>query len=149
MDRNTDIRVVLADDHQVVRVGIRKIISRTPDIRVIGEASNGVEAVGLTIQLRPDVLLLDIEMPGYSGLDVARKIKESGYKGKILILSGYDDSEYIQALLKEGISGYLVKGETPDRIITAIRAVAGGSGGIFSQKIVRQIPDLEGRQTTA
>jgi DNA-binding NarL/FixJ family response regulator len=134
------IRVLLADDHQVVRVGIRKILNRADDLVVVGEATNGMEAVALTLELQPDVLLLDIEMPGLSGLGVAKHLKESGCQTQILVLSGYDDREYIQALLHEDIAGYLIKGETPGRIVTAIRSIAGGHGGVFSDQVRVFVP---------
>jgi len=140
-----EIRVVLADDHQVVRVGIKKILSRTEDIRVVGEAVNGVDAINMVIEHKPQILLLDIEMPGVSGLGVAQRLREAGSDVKILVLSGYDDREYIHALLEEDIAGYLVKGESPERIITAIRAIAHGSGGWYSTQIAPNIADWDSK----
>lgn len=138
--QNSQVRVLVVDDHQVVRVGIRKLLNRTNDIRVIGEAANGMEALHLVSELNPDVLLLDMEMPGLSGVDVARNLHASGSKVRILVLSGYDDRQYVIALVDQGISGYLIKDESPELIIEAIRSIAKGSGNWYSPKIKSFIP---------
>jgi len=134
------VRVLIVDDHQVVRVGIRKLLHRTKDLRVVGEASDGIEALRLTEELKPDVMLLDMEMPGMSGIEVARNLHEDHSKVRILVLSGYDDRQYVMALLNQGICGYLIKDESPELIIDAIRSIAQGNGSWFSSKIKSFIP---------
>lgn len=135
----TNIRVVLADDHPVVRSSIREILNEAHGIEVIGEASNGYEALRLAENLAPDVLLLDMEMPGLKGLDVAQQLQQSESPVNILALSTYDDKEYILGLLTNGASGYLIKGESPQMIIRAIRGVARGEKGWLSRQVSVQI----------
>src|SRR5690554_2333021 len=115
MDEVRTTRVVLADDHDVVRQGLRRLLDRTPEIEVVGEASDGLEALNSVHEHQPDVLLLDIEMPVMDGIEVAKRLREAGVKVRILVLSAYDDHEYIRALLDIGVSGYLVKGEAPGK----------------------------------
>lgn len=129
------IRVVLADDHHVVRSGIRSALERHPDIEVVGEAADGQETLDLVRQIRPDVLLLDINMPGFSGVEVTEKMadlfsKAAGYSGQqpphILILSAYCEPEYVFNLFAAGAKGYLLKDETPERITSGIRQIFQG-----------------------
>lgn len=132
-------RVVLADDHDVVRQGLRRLLERMPGIEVIGEARDGLLALQSVERLRPDVLLLDIEMPVMDGIEVARRIQASGLPVQILVLSAYDDQEYIRALLDIGVSGYLVKGEAPGKIVEAVHRVAQGEKGIASPQVLKKI----------
>lgn len=134
------IRVLLADDHQVVRVGIKRLLSRARDIEVVGETSNGADALRLVHDLAPDVLLLDMEMPGMSGLEVARKLKEEKSSVRVLVLSGYEDRQYIQSVLAAGAYGYITKGDHPESITHAIRQVALGMSGLFSPRIRDKVP---------
>jgi len=129
------IRVVLADDHPIAREGIKKFLATAPDIDAVGEATDGLEALNLVEQLVPDVLLLDMELPGMKGLDVAKKLKEAGSPVRILALSTYDDKQYIFGLLAAGASGYLTKEEVPDRIVEAVRGVARGEHGWVSRRV--------------
>jgi len=133
------IRVVLADDHPVVRRGIRDMLERVVDITVIGEAANGSEAIKLVNDLRPDVLLLDMELPDIKGIEVAQKLRASGQTVKILVLSAHDDPLYIRELLESGASGYLVKEEAPETIVDAVRGVAHGEQGWVSRRIAAQM----------
>lgn len=139
----TTTRVVLADDHDVVRQGLRRLLDRAPEIEVIGEASDGLQALNSVKQLQPDVLLLDIEMPGMDGVEVARRLREAGIDVRILILSAYDDHEYIRALLDIGVSGYLVKGEAPGKIVEAVRGVAKGQRGWVSPQVRRKLEKMQ------
>lgn len=132
-------RVVLADDHAAVRLGIRIILERAPDIAVVGEASDGFQALRLVEDLMPDVLLLDMEMPGLKGVEVAQRLKAVGSPVRILALSSYDDKQYILGLLATGALGYLVKEEAPEKIVAAVRGVARGERGWISQRIAAQI----------
>ncbi len=135
----TLIRVVLADDHPVVRTGIRNLLSKSPDIDVIGEASNGTEALQMCSDLIPDVLLLDMEMPGLKGVEVAQRLKSSDSRVHILALSAYDDKQYILELLESGAAGYLTKEEAPETIIDAISGVAQGEQGWVSRRVAAQM----------
>lgn len=132
-------RVVLADDHDAVRQGLKRLLDRAPEIEVVGEARNGLQALQFTKELQPDVLLLDIEMPELDGIEVARRLREQNIAVRILILSAYDDKEYIRALFDVGVSGYLVKGEAPGRIVEAVRGVAQGQKAWVSAQVRKKI----------
>lgn len=119
-------RVLLADDHPRVRAGIRNLLEKASDIEVIGEARDGEEALKLAEDLSPDVLLLDMEMPQMSGVEVARKLRAQGSPVRIVALSAYHDRQYIQAMLSTGASGYLTKDEAPEKIVGAVRSAAQG-----------------------
>lgn len=136
-------RVVLVDDHDIVRKGIRNLLRKASDIVVIGEASNGSEAIKLVNQLHPDVLLLDIEMPGMNGVDVVRRIEAAGIPVKILVLSAYDDQEYILEMLTSGAAGYLLKEETPEYILDAVRGVASGQKGWVSNQVAKKLERMK------
>jgi DNA-binding NarL/FixJ family response regulator len=133
------IRVVLADDHPMIRASVRNMLHRTNDIVVVGEASNGYEAIEVARSLQPDVLILDMEMPGLKGLDVAEELLGSGFTKPILVLSAYKDKQMILGVLACGVSGYLTKDELPDTIIKAVRGVAEGEGGWVSRQIAEQL----------
>lgn len=142
MGKEAATRVVLADDHDIVRQGLKRYLDRTPEIEVVGEASDGLEALQSVKELQPDVLLLDIEMPVMDGIEVARRLQEQNIKVRILVLSAYDDREYIRALLDIGVSGYLVKGEAPGKIVEAIRGVAQGQKGWVSPQVRKKLEKM-------
>ncbi|MCL4562781.1 MAG: response regulator transcription factor [Chloroflexi bacterium] len=133
------IRVILADDHPVVRTGIRNMLSKSPDIEIVAEASDGPAALRLVQEHQPDVLLLDMEMPGLKGVEVAQQLRSSGSKVRILALSAYDDKQYILELLENGAAGYLTKEEAPETIIDAIRGVSQGEQGWVSRRVAAQM----------
>jgi two-component system, NarL family, response regulator LiaR len=133
------IRVILADDHPIVRSGVKKLLETAPDIHVVGEASNGEDALRLTHELKPDVLILDIQMKGMKGVDVARQLKNNRSAVKVLVLSAYKDKQYVTGLLESGVSGYLVKEEAMDTIVEAVQGVARGETGWFSREITAQV----------
>jgi DNA-binding NarL/FixJ family response regulator len=135
----TTIQVVLADDHQVMRASIRDLLEKVDDIEVVGEADNGTEALHLVEASEPDVLLLDMEMPGLKGAEVARRLQEKGSGVRILALSAYDDRQYILSMLNSGAAGYLIKGESFQTILEAIRGVAEGEEGWVSQRVAAQL----------
>lgn len=141
MDKN-EIRVILADDHPVVRTGIRTLLQQAEDIVVVAETGNGNEVFKLVEQLAPDVLLLDMEMPGLSGVEVAMRLKELSAPVRVLALSAYDDEEYIRNLLLHGAAGYLTKEEAIESIIDAVRGVARGEQGWFSRRAIAQLSAL-------
>jgi DNA-binding NarL/FixJ family response regulator len=136
------IRVILADDHPVVRTGIRTLLERADDILVVAETGKGDEVFALIDQLTPDVLLLDMEMPGLSGVEVAMQLKQSGTAVRVLALSAYDDEQYIRNLLLNGAAGYLTKEEAAESIIDAVRGVARGEEGWFSRRAIAQLSAL-------
>jgi two-component system, NarL family, response regulator LiaR len=143
MTKQAATRVVLADDHDVVRQGLKRLLDRVPEIEVVGEASNGVEALNSVKDLQPDVLLLDIEMPVMDGIEVARKLHEENATVRILVLSAYDDREYIRSLLEIGVSGYLVKGEAIGKIVEAVRGVAQDQKGWVSPQIRKKLEKMQ------
>lgn len=145
MTKGTTTRVVLADDHAVVRQGLKRMLDRATEIEVVGEASDGLEALETVKKLQPDVLLLDIEMPVMDGIEVARRLQEWSGKVRILVLSAYDDREYIRALLDIGVSGYLVKGEAPGKIVEAVRGVAQGQKGWVSPQVRKKLEKMQDR----
>ena len=136
------IRVLLADDHPIIRSGIRMLLEQAPDILVVGETDRGNEVTGLVQRLQPDVLLLDMEMPGKSGVDVAQELQSSAAPVRILVLSAYDDDEYIASLISTGAAGYLTKEEALNTIVDAVRGVARGEDGWFSRRAAAQIAAL-------
>ncbi len=136
------IRVILADDHPVVRAGIRALLERADDILVVAEASKGDEVFSLIEKLAPDVLLLDMEMPGLSGVEVAMQLKRDATPVRVLALSAYDDEQYIRNLLLNGAAGYLTKEEAAESIIDAVRGVARGEEGWFSRRAIAQLSAL-------
>lgn len=128
------ISLVIADDHEVIRDGIRARLQEVPDLKIIAEAKNGSEAIEQIARYNPDVVMLDISMPILNGLEAARKIRENGYTCKILMLSIYDASEYVQGAVKAGANGYLLKDASAQEMVSAIRSVAAG-GLYFSAKV--------------
>ncbi|MDR3573312.1 MAG: response regulator transcription factor [Anaerolineaceae bacterium] len=131
----TTTRVVLAEDNDIVRRGIRKLLNKAQDIEVVGEAKNGIEALRLVEETQPDILLLDVEMPLLNGIEVAKQLKKGEIKTRILVLSAYDDRQYIQEMLSNGASGYLLKDEASERIVDAVQGVAQGKAGWLSPQV--------------
>lgn len=131
--------VLLVDDHPVVRSGIRNLLETAPDIVVVGEASDGNDALMLAQDLSPDVILLDMELPGLKGVEVAQKLQASQSTTRILALSAYDDKQYILELLASGAAGYLTKEEVPETIVEAVRGVARGEQGWVSRRVAAQM----------
>jgi DNA-binding NarL/FixJ family response regulator len=132
-------RVVLADDHAKVRAGIRMLLEPLPDVQVIGEASDGLEALNLVLSLAPDILLLDMEMPKLSGTEVASRLREHGSEVRILAVSTYDDQQYILNMLNNGAAGYLTKDEVPEILVNAVRGIARGEYGWVSKRVAKKI----------
>lgn len=123
---STPYRIVLADDHAVFRGGLRRLIEEDPTLHVVGEASNGEEALEVAERLLPDVLVLDIQMPGISGPEVVTAIRERGIATRILGLSAHDDPAYVERFLHGGALGYVTKDRPPALIVEAVRQVAQG-----------------------
>ena len=118
--------IVLVDDHNVVRQGLRAILEAEVDFSVVGEASNGLDGIRLVDSLHPDILVVDIMMNGINGLEVARRISRSSPKTGIVVLSMYDNEAYVIEALKAGAKAYVLKGATSNELVEAIRAVAAG-----------------------
>jgi DNA-binding NarL/FixJ family response regulator len=129
------IRIILADDHPIIRKSIKSLLDKTLDIQVIAEAENGEEAVQFTVDLKPDVLLLDMSLPIKDGVEVTQDLKAMGSPVHILAFSAYEDQAYIEGILKSGASGYLTKGEPIEVVIEAIRGAAIGQEGWFSREV--------------
>jgi DNA-binding NarL/FixJ family response regulator len=121
-----EIRLLLADDHAVVRSGLRLLLESQPDMVIIGEAENGEDAIRRTKELEPDVVLMDIEMPGMNGIEAARQIKAQSPRTAVLALTMYEDDQYFFEMLRAGASGYVPKRAAPDELASAIRAVSRG-----------------------
>ncbi len=133
------ISVLLVDDHPLVRMGLRSLIEKSAGIEVVGEAGNGQEALQLARELNPDVMLLDLSMPGMNGVEVTQAANEEGLKVRILILSGHYDPYSIQELFSQGIYGYLLKDEAQDQIAEAIQGVARGERGWVSRQVASEM----------
>ena len=126
MDRQP-IRVVIVDDHALLREGTRWILQQEPTIEVVGEASRGDEAVELVLQLQPDVVLLDLRLPGLPGIDAARQIALLSPRTRVLIVTAYDEEDYVLEALQAGAAGYLLKTAPSHELLEAVRAVAAGA----------------------
>ncbi len=138
----TTIRILLADDHVLVREGTRDLLEREPDMEVVAEAGDGEEAVNLTVAHQPDVALVDIAMPKLSGIEVTRQIKHLVPETAVLILSAYDDDEYVFALLEAGAAGYLLKNVRGRTLVEAIRSVHAGESvlhPVIARKVIEQV----------
>ena len=120
------LRIVVADDHALMRSGFSALLTSMPDVDVVGEASNGREALRLVKDLAPDILLMDISMPELSGLLAAEQVKQRSASTKVIILSMHSSKEYVIEALKAGVSGYLLKNATPYEVETALKVVAEG-----------------------
>ncbi|MCL4294493.1 MAG: response regulator transcription factor [Anaerolineae bacterium] len=142
MDKTEVIRVVLADDHTVVRKGIRDFLEEEDDIQVVAEATTGAEAVALTLEHRPEVAVLDIQMPEMTGIEAARQIKAKIPEVQVLVLTAYDDDPYIFAMLQAGASGYVLKNAPSEELIRAVRTVAAGGSALdptVTAKVMAQL----------
>ena len=143
------IRVLLVDDHSIVREGLRQVLVGTDGFDVVGEAGDGGQAISLAESLRPDVVLLDINLPGASGLDVAKELRRRVPESRILILSVHDDREFVLEAVRVGAHGYLRKDTTPADLRAAITAVHGGDA-FFSPPVARRLTEaLRGASSAA
>jgi DNA-binding NarL/FixJ family response regulator len=144
------IRVVLADDHAVVRQGIRQFLETGSNITVVAEASDGLEAIKLIREHRPDVAVLDIQMPGQSGIEVTRTLRAERFPAGILILTAFDDEPYIRAVLQAGANGYVLKTADAQEIVEAVQAVNEGKSALdpaIARKLMAQMARPEAMAT--
>lgn len=142
---NNHIRIVLADDHPGFRAGVRMELEREPDMEVVGEAGSGSEALALAGEMKPHVLLLDMELPDLTGVEVAQQLEKEKTGVLILPLSGFRDPEYVFALLESGAAGYMTKDESLEDIVNAVRTVA--NGGVYvSPRVAIDIVDEKQQQ---
>jgi DNA-binding NarL/FixJ family response regulator len=132
------IRVILADDQPLVRAGLRMLIEQTPDIDVAGEAGTGADAVQLVRDADPDVVVMDIRMPGMNGIEATGLITAGDARARVLVLTTFDDDDYVYGALRAGASGFLVKDMALDDILTAIRVVAAGDA-IIAPGVTRRL----------
>jgi DNA-binding NarL/FixJ family response regulator len=157
------LRVLVADDHPMYRNGIRAALADVDDIEVIAEAVDGEDAYSAATALRPDVVLMDLHMPGTNGIEATRRLVAADSSIKVLVLTMFDDDESVFAAVRAGASGYLVKGAAQEQIVRAIRAVAGGdvifgtgiaerviaffaASGRIGSRAGRQFPELTERE---
>ncbi|RLC98281.1 MAG: DNA-binding response regulator [Chloroflexi bacterium] len=132
------MRVLLADDHPALRLGLRVLLERAPDVELVGEAEDGEEALALIEKLQPDVVVLDCELPEMEGVEVAQEIRRRDLPVRVLALSSYDDERYVRGMLDAGAVGYLLKDEAPQAIVAAVRAAARGEG-YFSPAVAAKV----------
>lgn len=136
------IRIVVADDHPVVREGLVAMLGTQPDLEVVGQAGSGPEAVRSATRLRPDVLLLDLEMPGLNGVEVIQRLREQSSAPRVVVLTAFDRDEQIVGAIRAGADGYLLKGAPREDVFRAIRVVHGGGSLIepmLAPKLFRQV----------
>ncbi|MFN3708280.1 response regulator [Microcella sp.] len=135
----TSIRVLLVDDHALVRSGFRAILESEPDIAVVGEAANGEEAIAQTAALSPDVICMDVQMPGVDGLEATRQITADRTGGAgVLVLTTFDRDDYLFAALEAGAAGFLLKNASPEKLVEAVRVVASGDA-LLAPDVTRRV----------
>ncbi|WP_329574850.1 response regulator transcription factor [Streptomyces sp. NBC_01361] len=139
------VRVVLADDQPLVRSGLRVLIADTPDLEVVGEAANGEEAVRLAKEVSPDVIVMDIRMPGMNGIEATNLVTSGAGATRVLVLTTFDEDDHVYGALRAGASGFAVKDMALDDILAAIRVVAAGDALIAPGITRRLIADFVGR----
>jgi DNA-binding NarL/FixJ family response regulator len=150
------IRVVLADDQPLIRAGLRMLITQTPDIDVAGEAGTGAEAVAVARDTGPDVVVMDIRMPGMDGIEATRVLTAANTRARVLVLTTFDDDDYVYGALRAGASGFLVKDMAREDILNAIRVVAAGDAVIapgVTRRLIERFasvtrPDRKPRELT-
>ena len=147
------IRIVIADDHTIVREGLKQLLSGTPDLSVVGEAQDGREVMERVRRLDFDVLLLDISMPGKSGIDLIKQVHAEKPKLRVLVLSMHEEQQYAVRAIRAGAAGYLTKDSASEQLVSAIRKVAGG-GAFITERVAQQLaldamPRAEGLPHTA
>ena len=145
------LTVIIADDHQFFRDGVRALLDAQPDMECVGEAATGEEVIRLSAELQPDVVLMDVQMPGMSGVEATRQIVSSSPQIRVLVVTMFEDDHLVFAAMRAGARGYLLKGTRHEDMVRAIRAVGNGDA-IFSPAIAARMVDyfaaLQPRQST-
>jgi DNA-binding NarL/FixJ family response regulator len=139
------IRVLLVDDEELVRSGLRLILGTEPDLDVVAEAADGEQGLALAELHQPDVVMLDIRMPGLDGIEVARRLAASGSPARVVILTTFDNDEYVYGALRAGASGFLLKDAPATQLVSAIRAAAAGDA-VLAPSVTRRVVDELGRR---
>jgi DNA-binding NarL/FixJ family response regulator len=142
------VRVLVADDQALVRSGFRMILEEREDLEVVGEAEDGAQAVALARKLRPDVVLMDVRMPGMDGVEATRRIVASGSAARVLVLTTFDLDEYVYDAIRAGASGFLLKDVQPAQLVEAIRVVAAGEA-LLAPTVTRRLLDRFGEALSA
>ena len=140
------IGVLLVDDQAMIRAGLRMVLESEPDLTVVAEASNGVEAIQVGRRARPDVVLMDVRMPEMDGIEATRRLLETAPDTKVIVVTTFDIDDYVYGALRAGASGFLLKDAPPDDLIDAIRVVAGGDALIAPSITKRLIAEFAGRR---
>ncbi|RFU19005.1 response regulator [Geodermatophilus marinus] len=141
----TTIRVLLADDQTLIREGLAVLLGAQPDIEVVGEAADGTDAVAQTARLQPDVVLMDVRMPGLDGIAAARQLLTGATPTRVLMLTTFDEDEYVYAALRAGASGFVLKTASAVALAEAVRAVAGGEAALAPSVTARLLADFTSR----
>src|SRR5271165_526510 len=136
------IRILLTDDHTLFRQGIRTLLATEPDMEVVGETPNASDAVAAAAELRPDVVLLDVGMPGLSSFEATRLIRRQRPETRVIFLSMYDDEDYLAESVEIGASGYILKESPADQLVTAIREVHRGGSYLSPRLLTRLVDDF-------
>jgi DNA-binding NarL/FixJ family response regulator len=136
------IRVLLTDDHTLFRQGLRTLLAAEPDIEIVGEASNASEAITFAQELRPDVVLMDVGMPGLSSFEATRQIRKQRPETRVVFLSMYDDEDYLSESVEIGASGYILKESPADQLLSAIREVHRGGNYLSPRLLARLVDDF-------
>jgi len=132
------LRILIADDHPVFRDGIRALLEAAPDTEIVGEATTGDEAVSLAVQHQPDVILMDLKMPGMNGVEATRRIVETGSPTRVLVVTMFEDDASVFTAMRAGARGYVLKDATKEELLRAIQAIANGEA-IFSPAIATRM----------
>jgi DNA-binding NarL/FixJ family response regulator len=137
------IRVLIADDHEIVRTGIARLLGNHPDIEVVGLAGDGAEAIAMCAERAPDVILMDLEMPGIDGIEATRRIARAGGDGpKVVVLTSFGDREHIAEAIDSGAVGYLLKDADPDELVAGVRAAAAGESPLTPRVALTVVREL-------
>ena len=136
------IRILLTDDHTLFRQGLRTLLAAEPDIEIVGEASNASDAITFARELRPDVVLMDVGMPGLSSFEATRQIRKQRAETRVIFLSMYDDEDYLSESVEIGASGYILKESPADQLVSAIREVHRGGNYLSPRLLTRLVDDF-------